>query len=195
MQTSVRTNVVIELAVAMVLILSPFVLVAISSQSKATRSWASALSVVSAVVLILVVMVADLVFGISASWIFTLSVWAVGFGVCLAVRLRCRSVLSLVMASVVTGFMLFLHFADVSPVKPFRRFFAAVQKGMTDEEVMALLHREFPVGGGFPVPVRYDFRPGEIDFGLGPQGSAWSAEGIIIHLENGRVTNKQYDRD
>jgi hypothetical protein len=66
---------------------------------------------------------------------------------------------------------------------------------MTDPEVMARLHREFPDGGRFPVPVRHDFRTNEISFALDPKESAWNAEAIILHLENGHVVIKEYFRD
>jgi hypothetical protein len=97
-------------------------------------------------------------------------------------------------AFLVTGCMLVLHFMDVLPVKPYKRFFAAIRPGMTEQEVMTLLRREFPDDGRFPVPVRYGFRPGEIDFALDPKESAWNAEAIILQLQNGRVASKQYSR-
>jgi hypothetical protein len=195
MQTSIRTNVIIELGVAITLILSPFLLALAPTKSKGSRVAASVMLVISGAVLMFEALMSDAVFGISASWIFTLIMWGVGFGVCVAVRLRYRSVLSLVMACLVTAFMLMLHFVDVLPVKPYKRFFAAIQLGLTDPEVMALLHREFPNGGRFPVPVRYDFRTNEISFALDPKESAWNAEAIILYLEGGRVVRKEYSRD
>ena len=195
MQTFIRTNVLIELAVAVILILSPFLVALLHSQGKASSRTASVTLVISSAVLMLVAVLSDAVFGVSASWIFTLVVWAVGFAVCLAVRLRYRSALSLTMAFLVTGFVLVLHFMDVLPVKPYKRLFAAIQVGMTEQEVMTLLHREFPDDGRFPVPARYDFRPGAIDFALDPKESAWNAEAIILQLLNGRVAAKQYSRD
>lgn len=195
MQTSIRTNVVIELGVAAILVLSPFLLALAPSQSKVGRVTTSVMLVISAAVLMFVALMSDALLGISASWIFTLVVWAVGFGVCVVVRLRHRSIISLVIASIITAFMLVLHFVDVLPVKPYKRFFSAIQVGMTDSQVMALLHREFPDGGRFPVPVRHDFRKNEISFALDPNESAWNAEAIVIHLDNGKVVHKEYWRD
>jgi hypothetical protein len=194
-QTSIRTNVIIELGVAAILILSPFLLALIPSQGKASRITASILLVISATVLMFVAFMSDAIFGISASWTFTVALWAAGFGVCVAVRIRYRSILSLAVAFLVTAFMLALHFVDVLPVKPYKRFFAAIQPGMTESEIMALLHREFPDGGRFPVPVRHDFRTNEISFALDPNESAWNAEAIIINLDSGRVAKKTYSRD
>jgi len=195
MQTSIRTNVIIELGVAVILILSPFLLVFAPTQGKVSRVATSVMLVISAAVLMFVALMGDAIFGISASWMFTLVLWAIGFGVSVGVRVRYRSILSLVVAFLVTVFMLVLHFVDVLPVKPYKRFFAGIQLGMTDPQVMALLHREFPDGGRFPVPVRDDFRTNEISFALDPKESAWNAEAIVIHLDNGRVVSKEYWRD
>jgi hypothetical protein len=126
-QTSIRTNVIIELAVAVIFILSPFLLALIPSQGKAGRITASVLLVISATVLMFVAFMSDAIFGISASWTFTVALWATGFAVCLAVRMRYRSILSVVVAFLVTAFLLALHFLDVLPVKPYKRFFAAIQ--------------------------------------------------------------------
>lgn len=195
METSIRTDVIIELGVAALVILSPFLLVLAPTQGKVSRVAASVTLVISASVLFFVALMSDAVFGISGSWVFTFAVGAIGFGVCVAVRLRYRSILSLVVACLLTAFVLVLHFVDVLPVKPYKRFFAAIQLGMTDPEVMTVLHREFPEGGRFPVPVRYDFRTNEISFALDPKESAWNAEAIILHLETGRVVGKEYSRD
>ncbi len=195
METSIRTGVLVELVVAAILVLSPVILVLLPWKSRAGRLTASLMLVISVGVLALVAFVSDAVFGISGSWIFTLVVWGVGFGACLAVWLRHRSILSLALAVVVTTFIWLLHFMDVLPVKPYKRFFNALQVGMTEEEVMKTLHQEFPEGGRLPVPVRRDRAQNEIDFFLDPKESAWNAEGIFIHLSRGRVVSKQYSRD
>ena len=195
MQTSIRTNVLVELAVAVILVLSPLLVALLPWQGKASHRTASALLVLSGAVLVLVALLSDAIFGISESWIFTLIVWAVGFGACLAVRLRYRSPLSLVIAFLVTAFVSVLHFMDILPVKPYKRFFEAIKIGMTEQEVLTLLHREFPDGGRFPVPVRRDFARDQMDFFLDPTESAWNAEGIFVHLSDGRVVSKKYSRD
>ena len=150
---------------------------------------------ISAAVLMVVALMSDFLTGVSASWVFTLIFWAVGFGACVVVRVRHRSVLSLVVACVITAFMLTLHFVDLLPVKPYKRFFAAIQPGMTEAEVLALLHREFPEGGMHPVPVRDDFRTNEISFALDPNETMLNAEAVILYMENGRVVKKVYSPD
>lgn len=195
METLIRTNAIVELAVAVILILSPLVLALLPWQGKTTHRAASTMLVISAVILMLVALLSDAIFGVSASWIFTLAVWGLGFGACLAVRLRYRSTLSVVVAFLVTVFVIVLHFVDVLPVKPYKRFFEGIKTGMTEQEILMLLHREFPEGGRFPVPVRRDFAKDQMGFFLDPTESAWNAEGIFVRLSDGRVVSKQYSRD
>jgi len=195
MEISIRTNVLVELAVAVILILSPLLVALLPCQGKASHRTASALLVISGTVLALVALLSDAIFGVSASWIFTVIVWAAGLGVCFAVRLRYRSTLAIAIAFLVTAFVLVLHFMDILPVKPYKRFFEAIKIGMTEQEVLTLLHREFPDGGRLPVPVRRDFAKDQMDFFLDPTESAWNAEGIFIRLSDGRVVSKQYSRD
>jgi hypothetical protein len=194
-QYSIRINVVVELAVAAILILSPLFLAGLPWQGKKAHRTSATLLIISAAVLMLVTLLSDAIFGVSASWIFTGIVWAVGLGTALAVRLRYRSVLAVVVAVVVTCFVLALHFIDILPVKPYKRFFAAIKVGMTEQEVLTLLHREFPEGGALPVPVRRDFAKNQMDFFLDPKESAWNAEGIFIQLSDGQVVSKKYSRD
>jgi len=104
--------------------------------------------VISAIVLILVALISYAVFGISASWAFTLLVWAVGLVVCLAVRMLHKSAFSVVVACVLTLFVLVLHFMDILPVKPYKRFFAAIQPGMSEQQVLGLLSKEFQQAAG-----------------------------------------------
>ena len=113
----------------------------------------------------------------------------------MAVRLRYRSSVAIAVAVLVTAFALVLHFMDILPVKPYKRFFEAIKTGMTEQEVLTALHREFPDGGRFSVPVRRDFAKDQMDFFLDPTESAWNAEGIFVRLSNGRVVGKQYSRD
>jgi len=146
-------------------------------------------------VLALFALMSDAVFGISASWIFSVGVWTVGLGVCAAVWFRYRSIIAVVLASLITAFVLLLHFMDLLPVKPYKRFFAGIQVGMTEQEVLGSLHREFPEGGRLSVPVRRDFATNEMTFILDPNESAWNAETISIQLSDGQVVSKRYSRD
>ena len=195
METSIRTNVIIELAVAAILVLSPLLLALIPRKGKTGSRTASVMLVISVGVLALFALMSDAIFGVSASWVFTLCVWAVGFGICAAVWLRYRPIIAMILAPLLTVFVLVLHFMDILPVKPYKRFFAAIQVGMTEQEVLAALHREFPDGGKLPVPVRRDFAPNQMAFFLDPNESAWNAEAILVQLTDGRVVSKRYSPD
>jgi len=195
MQTSIRTNVIVELGVAGLLILLPLLVAALPLKTKFAGRIATISLGVSVALLIFTAFLFDMLLGISAHWSFSLGVWVFGLIPCLAVRLRHQSRLALVALGVITVFVLLQHFLDWSPVKPYKRFFAAIQAGMTETEVMRNLDQQFPSEGAFPVPVRHDFRTNEISFALDPKESAWNAEAIVIHLDNGRVVSKEYWRD
>jgi len=195
MQTSIRTNVIVELGVAGLLILLPLLFAALPLKTKFAGRTAAISLGVSVALLILTAFLFDMLLGLSAHWLFSLGVWVLGLIPCLAIRLRHQSRFALVALGVITVFVVLQHILDLSPVKPYKRFFAAIQAGMTETEVMTKLHRQFPANGAFPVPVRHDFRTNEISFALDPKESAWNAEAIVIHLDNGRVVSKEYWRD
>ena len=65
MQTSIQTHVIIELGVAVILILSPFLLAFAPTEGKVTRVATSVMLVISAAVLMLVSLMSDALFGTS----------------------------------------------------------------------------------------------------------------------------------
>jgi len=87
------------------------------------------------------------------------------------------------------------YFADLSPIKPYKRFFSAINEGMIEVEVMAVLHQEFPQGGRFPVPVLRSDETNRLMFFLDPNQGAYNAEGIFVTLRNGKVVAKEYSPD
>lgn len=195
MQTSIRPDVVAALTVIGILILLPLLFAALPLKTRfASRTAAISLGV-SVTLLVFTAFMFDMLLGVSALWSFSLGAWVLGMIPCLAVRIRHQSRFALVALGLITVFILFQHVLDLSPVKPYKRFFAAIQPGMTEVEVMSKLDQQFPADGAFPVPVRHDFRTNEISFALDPKESAWNAEAIVIHLDNGRVVNMEYWRD
>jgi hypothetical protein len=195
METSIRPDVIVKLAVAGLIILLPLFLAASPMKTRFAARVAAVCLAISAALLVLTAFLFDMLLGISASWYFTLGAWVVGLVVCMAVRIRHQSRFALVTLGVLTTFILMQHFLDLSPVKPYKRFFAAIQPGMTEAEVLQILNHQFPASGPFPVPVRSDFTTNEISFALNPKESAWNAEAVVIHLDNGRVLSKEYWRD
>jgi len=132
---------------------------------------------------------------LSRSWIFCLVVLALG----LAMSARAVFVLRLRSAAVAAiAFSLFvgaMGFGDFYPNKPFMRFYDAVQPGMNRADVLALLHREFPDGGGHHVPT-LEIDDGErLHFILDLTDGRWNAEWVTVHLRNGVVAWKHYDPD
>lgn len=191
MLNSIQTEVVVMLAVVLLVIVSPLFLAIGSWNSKGASRIAAGLLGVSAAVLAFLAMVVDGVFGISGSWVFTLSVLGLGCGIALVIRVRYRSVFSLVVIGLLTIFALVQHFADLNPVKPYRRFFHAIEPHMTEAEVLTLLEQEFPDGFRFPRPVRGDSTQRHMHFYL----NSGSAEAITVKLGDGRVSSKGYSRD
>ncbi len=192
---SIRGSVIVELAVAACIVLFPALLALLPWKGKASCRTACVFLALSAMILALVSLAADAIFGISASWVFTIVVLGMGIGACTAVFLRHRSRFAMIVAILVCAFVLVLHFVDVLPVKPYRRFFAEIKIGMTEPEILDLLQREFPQNGRFDVPVRKSFGADKMTFVLDPTESAWNNECIYLQLSNGRVLSKQYSRD
>jgi hypothetical protein len=176
-------------------ILLPLVWAFSPRKTQRSRRVAAILLGISTCFLVFVALMIDMLFGSSSSWIFSLGVWTLGVVTCLAVRISHGSRFALIVLGVLSVFVLVQHFFDLSPVKPYKRFFTAIQPGMTEAEMLQILHREFPSSGPFPVPVRSDFRENEISFALDPNESEWNAEAIVVHFDHGRVVRKKYWRD
>jgi len=85
-----------------------------------------------------------------------------------------------------------LPFLSLSPVKPFRRFFAHVHPGMAETEVTALLAAEFPEGGRFPRPVQSRTDDGDLWFQLDPNDGAYNAELVVVKMRDRRAVSKEY---
>jgi hypothetical protein len=195
METSIRTDTLLILCTMGLVVLSPLLFAFLPWKTKLASRNAAILLGLSAVLLVVLAALFDGVFGISASWGFTISVWVLGVGICLAVRFRHPSFSLLVIIGLLTAFVLGQHFMDWSPVKPYKRFFAAVESGMTKADVLKLLRREFPDGFRFPRPMERDLGQEQMSFVLDPTERAWKAEAIFIYLSNGRVVRKEYSRD
>ena len=195
MQTSIRTDTLAVLSVMVLVILSPLALAILPWKSKVACGVAALCLSVSAGLLVLLSVIFDGMLGLSASWGFTSGVFILGSVICLAVRLRHRSLYALVMIGEIAVFVVVQHFMDLSPVKPYGRFFAAIEPGLTEADVLTLLQHEFPDGFRFSRPVRRDSAQGQMEFFLDPTESAWNAEGIFVRLSGGRVVSKQYSRD
>ena len=90
-----------------------------------------------------------------------------------------------------------LMFTDLTPVKPYRRFYNSIRPGMTRAQVMQALHRQFPKDGRYPVPVLRNAADSyfEMMFFLDPNQGAYNAEGVFITMSNELVASKSYSPD
>jgi len=89
--------------------------------------------------------------------------------------------------------MIALHYCDLTPVKPYRRFYAGVQTGMTQGKVLSLLHRTFPERGRFPAPAFGVTRLDRMSFALEHRDGRRQATLIILSLRGERVAFKVYE--
>lgn len=133
--------------------------------------------------------------GESSSWIFV-AVFAVWGGAVASIVARGRrSRTALVLGGVYVAALLAMHNLDLTPVKPYRRFYDAVATGMTPSEVLAALHREFPEAGRFRVPVVTISNATTLSFLLDRTDGRWDAEIVDLDLVDGRVSGKVYMGD
>ena len=138
----------------------------------------------------------ELVAGISESWLFCGTVIAIaGALYAMLFGIRWWRAGAGFWAIWAVG-IIALHFLEISPAKPFLRFYGAIEDGMTSTEVIAILHREFPPAGRNPLPV--DLSAADqtwMSFFFDPRQGADGAEEIVVTLRHGRVVGKGYVPD
>ena len=133
----------------------------------------------------------DFIMGVSASWIFcavVIGLAAIAVGV---VVLRYRSLAGTCMGILFALSIFTLHLVDLTPVKPYKRFYYAIQNGMTETEVLTACLREFPKNGRFPIPA-FHSEANRMSFLLDPTTGTFNAECISLSLHDGKVTQKEY---
>jgi hypothetical protein len=138
----------------------------------------------------------DLLTAASLSWLFVgtiaaLGVLAAGLAGTWSRRADCLLLL-LPFAAALT----LLSLADTSPLKPFGRFYAAIEPGMTEAEVLSLLNDHFPPTGRYPRPlVNRRVGPTQLGFILDPKDGRYDTEIVLLDFDAGRVATKQYYPD
>jgi len=89
-----------------------------------------------------------------------------------------------------------LSLLDTSPLKPFGRFYAAIELGMTEKEVLNALDQQFPSTGRYPRPVlNRRIGPNHLAFILDPKDGQYDAEIVALDLKDGQVVEKMYYPD
>lgn len=90
----------------------------------------------------------------------------------------------------------FLPRIDLSPLKPFARFYAAIESGMTEMEVLRALETQFPREGRYRRPfVNRRLGQTHLGFILDPKDGRYDTEIVALELEDGRVVSKRYYAD
>jgi hypothetical protein len=85
---------------------------------------------------------------------------------------------------------------DLSPLKPFARFYTAIKPGMTEAEVLRILDDQFPSAGRYPRPLtNRRGGPSQLGFILDPKDGCYDAEIVNLDFEAGRVVTKRYYPD
>lgn len=130
----------------------------------------------------------------STSWWFCPAFLAWGTGLATLVAVRCRSKAAIVLGGIFAVGLVLIQVADFTPRKPYRRFFDAIENGMSLAEVAAALHREFPSRGKFPRPEMSRVE-GNLLFRLDPADGRYNAETITLRLQGEKVTGKIYSGD
>ena len=134
---------------------------------------------------------ADEVFAVSSSpWFYVIAV-----GLLLpAVLPAWRERLARIGAVVYIAVLVLLPFVSLTPRKPFRQFYEAIDSGMTPDQVRAELGRRFPWNGPFPRPVELAHDE-SLWFQLDPNDGAYNAEFVIVSMVQKRVSAKTYWAD
>ena len=195
MITTVRPEIILTLAYLALIIFSPLLTLFFSRSLRRVRVVATTLLFLSLSSLALIFFIFDLMKAASISLIFCVSFFVVGTTLTAIIFVRHRSWIALCLGSLLAAGIAVSFFADLTPVKPYKRFFVGIDNGMTETEVMAVLHREFPQGGHFPVPVLRSDDTNLLMFFLDPKQSAYNAEGVFVTLQNGKVVAKVYSPD
>jgi hypothetical protein len=138
----------------------------------------------------------DLFAAASSSRQFVGAVAALGVLVAGGIAIGSRRMESLLPLVPFAAVLTLLSMADTSPLKPFGRFYAAIEPGMTEVEVFQALDAQFPPTGWYPRPaVNRQVGPTSVGFILDPKDGRYDAEIVALDFQNGRVTAKRYYPD
>jgi hypothetical protein len=111
--------------------------------------------------------------------------------------------------------LLALRFLNLTPVKPFTKFYLDIKNSMTIQEVQGLFNQRFPKGGRFRQPEWYLFdrddgvfenldpeEKGFVDipdlnlhYILDPSDGRYNAEFLSVYLKDGKVVGTEYSPD
>jgi len=119
---------------------------------------------------------------------------AVAVGFCGLFLLVGRRGVVLALTALYLAGLLVLRFVELSPVKPFRAFYEAVESGMSRVEVGSELARWFPESGRYSIPVAHDNGP-DIWWTLDPTDGEYDSEFVEVEFADSLVVGKEYYPD
>ncbi len=90
--------------------------------------------------------------------------------------------------------LVLLRLVALSPVKPFRAFYEAVEPGMSKAEVLGELARRFPEGGRYSSPAVYEDGP-NLWWTLDPADGEYDSEFVRVELADELAVDKGYYPD
>ena len=195
MAESIRPELLIALVIVALVVLLPLYFFLKRRHWNWARRLAIGLTLLSLCTVGIISIGFDVAYALSESWLFTLVLLMIGAGVLGPIALFDRSVIFKILLSGVVIGVLVLHFVDLSPVKPYKRFFGGIREGMTRSEIEAGLHHEFPDGGRFRVPIERSGDPNHVSFVLDPTDGSYNAEIVDVTLRDGKVVSKVYMPD
>jgi hypothetical protein len=174
------------------IIFAPLLTLRLSKGLRWVRPAQAVMVMLSFATLGLLVFFCDDMWAATQSRIFCTIIAGLGAGIS-ATTFRRQKRVGLSLGALFTAGIFICHFWDLTPVKPFHRFFAALHDGMTPSEVTAVLQREFPADRPYPVPVLAISDAERMLFFLEP--TPFDDKGILVILRNGKVVAKQYTSD
>ena len=133
--------------------------------------------------------------GLSASWLFCIGIGGAGFALSAGLALHNRSWSNFCLGLVFVSSMVAMHYFDLTPLKPYQRFYASIRNGMTEEEVLGILHISFPEGGHFRMPTIAVSQPDRVSLILNPADGRYNAELIVLSLRDRKLAHKAFFPD
>jgi hypothetical protein len=108
--------------------------------------------------------------------------------------------LNFVLVAIFATAIFTLPFLDITPAKPFYRFYSSIRPGMSIAEVQKQLDQYFPDNGKYPKPVAHGIQKTskgqeEQSFQLDPNQGAYNAEIVNVTYSKGQVVSANYSPD
>ena len=159
--------------------------------------------------LLLFALTLDRIFAVSMFWQFNLIAVSLILLITLPRFLLTRHKETLWLFLIVAVLLFTLRFIDLTPRKPFLRFYQDITIGMHADQIQLLLNQHFPPDGKFRQPAwgigdgspvtPYDNKPNLTDtpdqslhYTLDPHDGRFDSEWLVVYLKDGQVVGTEY---